>query len=138
MKKTAPEVAATTKIKNEGPKRWDEESKRLLWKYISDGIIDPSVTDGEKLDFYNSKFFAPWCDLNDMNRKHQQRKRLKNALSAYMADVDVKMASLINVQRDSCVGQYTKTTGCDVILFQFEIKLSLIYSVWQQLMRIHH
>jgi hypothetical protein len=106
MEKAAPPVAATTKINNNGgPKRWDEESKRLLRKYISDGIIDPSVTDGEKLDFYNSNFFAQWCDLKDMNRKHQQRKRLKNALSTYRADVHA--ASFVNVQSDSCVGQYT-------------------------------
>jgi hypothetical protein len=105
MKKAAPPFSATTKIKHGGPKRWDEESKRLLWKYISDGIIDPSVTDGEKLNFYNSNFFAQWCDLKDMNRKHQQRKRLKNALSAYRADVHA--ASFVKVQSNSCVGQYT-------------------------------
>jgi hypothetical protein len=73
-------------LHNNGPRRWDDNAKRLLASHIESGEIDISNVDRitpDILDFYNEEYFSEYCDLSNRQRKHQARKRLKNALANY-------------------------------------------------------
>eukprot|EP00956_Cyclotella_meneghiniana_P001838 scaffold2013_cov50-Cyclotella_meneghiniana.AAC.2 len=75
------------------PRRWDNIAEERLSSLLhsADGITPPQIIPaddnltGPWLDYWNITYFPEYCEQgNDSRRKHQDRKRLRNKLRAFL------------------------------------------------------